>query len=221
MKKLTLTMLGTVLLFSTAVQAQEQTIKGYASVKAVVTKTDSNFWGNKKKFDPKGANIAVGVKATQNLRFEVEYNHREKADKTWYFSEIIPLAAYGERNEKMELSIQSYMLNGYFDFHNTSKFTPYIGIGFGQAKVEYDYTDNWAVYNYNTGVLVADGLDTYHASKTKFAYNISAGTSYDLNDHLALDLGLRYVDYGSFSDADGDKYKTKSKEVSFGVRYSF
>lgn len=27
--------------------------------------------------------------------------------------------------------------------------------------------------------------------------------------------------YGSFSDSDGDKYKTKSKEISFGIRYSF
>ena len=45
MKKLTLTMLGTVLLFSTAVQAQEQTIKGYVSIKAVMTKTDGIYGG--------------------------------------------------------------------------------------------------------------------------------------------------------------------------------
>ena len=44
MKKLTLTMLGAMLLFSTAVRAQETSIKGYASVKAVATKTDGNFW---------------------------------------------------------------------------------------------------------------------------------------------------------------------------------
>ncbi len=220
MKKLTLTMLGTVLLFSTAVQAQEQTIKGYVSIKAVMTKTDGSFWGNKKKFDPKGANIAVGMNVDKNMRFELEYNRREKTDKTEPYIDALGGGWFEEGIDKMELSVKSYMLNGYFDFHNASKFTPYIGIGFGQAKVEYDYTQNWAGYN-NLGVLVADGVDTYHASKTKFAYNISAGASYDLNDHLALDLGLRYVDYGSFSDADGDKYKTKSKEVSFGVRYSF
>ena len=220
MKKLTLTMLGATLLLSTAAQAQEQSIKGYASVKAVMTKTDGNYWGNKKKFDPKGANIAVGVKVDKNLRFELEYNHRETADKTEPYSEVYGGMIFAYGTEKMELSIKSYMLNGYFDFHNSSKFTPYVGIGFGQAKVEYDYSDRWADYN-NLGGLIASGVDTYHASKTKLAYNISAGASYDINDHLALDLGLRYIDYGSFSDADGDKYKTKSKEVSFGVRYSF
>ena len=219
MKKITLTMLGTVLLLSTTAQAQEQTIKGYASVKAVMTKTDGNFWGNKKKFDPKGANIAVGVKVDKNLRFELEYNHRETADKTEPYIDVLGGGWVEEGTDKMELSVKSYMLNGYFDFHNTSKFTPYVGIGFGQAKVEYDYTENWAAYN--LGAFVNRGVDTYHASKTKFAYSISAGASYDLNDHLALELGLRYVDYGSFSDADGDKYKTKSKEISFGVRYSF
>ena len=220
MKKLTLTMLGATLLFSTAVQAQETSIKGYASVKAVMTKTDGNFWGNKKKFDPKGANIAVGAKVGQNLRFEAEYNHREKTDKTEPYSYDIGGIFFDRGTDKMELSIKSYMLNGYFDFHNSSKFTPYVGIGFGQAKVEYDYSETWAVYD-NLGALINTGVDTFHASKTKFVYNISAGASYDLNDHFALDLGLRYINYGSFSDAEGGKYKTKSKEVSFGVRYSF
>ena len=220
MKKLTLTMLGATLLFSTAVQAQETSIKGYASVKAVATKTDGNFWGNKKKFNPKGANVAVGAKVGQNLRFELEYNHRESADKTETYVDNNGMLVF-EGKEKMELSAQSYMLNGYYDFHNSSKFTPYVGVGFGMAKVEYDYTDNYDIYNAGTGAYLGSDRDTYHASKTKFAYNISAGASYDINDHLALDLGLRYIDYGSFSDADGDKYKTKSKEVSFGVRYSF
>lgn len=47
MKKSTLTMLGTVLLFSTTAQAQEQSIKAYASIKAVLTKTDGK---TEKKF---------------------------------------------------------------------------------------------------------------------------------------------------------------------------
>lgn len=220
MKKLTLTMLGAMLLFSTAVQAQETSIKGYASVKAVATKTDGNFWGNKKKFNPKGANIAVGAKVGQNLRFEAEYNYREKTDKTETYVDNDGMVVF-EGKEKMELSAQSYMLNGYYDFHNSSKFTPYVGVGFGMAKIEYDYTDNYDVYNAGTGAYLGSDRDSYYASKTKFAYNISAGASYDINDHLALDLGLRYIDYGSFSDSDVDKYKTKSKEVSFGVRYTF
>lgn len=220
MKKLTVTMLGGMLLLSTAVQAQETSIKGYASVKAVATKTDGNFWGNKKKFNPKGANIAVGAKVGQNLRFEAEYNYREKTDKTAAYIDNGGMFIF-EGKEKMELSAQSYMLNGYYDFHNSSKFTPYVGIGFGMAKIEYDYTDNYDVYDASTGNYLGSSTDTYHASKTKFAYNINAGASYDINDHLALDLGLRYIDYGSFSDSDGDKYKTKSKEISFGVRYTF
>lgn len=54
MKKLTLTLLGGILFLSTAVQVQEQTVKGYASIKATVTKTDGNFLNNKKSFTRKG-----------------------------------------------------------------------------------------------------------------------------------------------------------------------
>ena len=87
MKKVVFTILGAVMLFSTAAQAQEQAIRGYASVKAVMTKTDGSFWGDKKKFDPKGINIAVGIKANKNLRLEAEYNVRESSDKTEHFFE--------------------------------------------------------------------------------------------------------------------------------------
>lgn len=220
MKKITLTMLGTALLFSTSALAQEQSVKGYASIKAVATKTESNFWGNKEKFHPKGANIAIGMKVNKNLRFEAEYGYREKSDKTEAYTEVLSQTLF-DGVEKMELSTQSYMLNGYYDFHNTSRFTPYVGIGAGMAKVKYDYSDSYDAYDSATGFYLGSDRGTYQASKTKFAYSISAGASYDIDNHLALDLGLRYVDYGSFSDADGDKYKTKSKEVTFGLRYSF
>lgn len=218
MKKITFTMLEAVMLFSTAAQAQEQTIKGYASVKTVMTKTDGSFWGDKKKFDPKGINIAVGVKTNKNLRLEAEYNYRESADKTEHYFETNGVDYIYEGTFSTELSIQSYMLNGYYDFHNTTKFTPYVGIGFGMAKIEYD--DFGAYDEYIAGVWDS-GSGHYHTSKKKLAYNISAGASYDLTDRFALDLGLRYIDYGSFSDSYGNKYKTKSKEVSFGMRYSF
>ena len=220
MKKITFTMLGAVMLFSTAAQAQEQTIKGYASVKAVMTKTDGSFWGNKKKFDPKGINIAVGVKANKNLRLEAEYNFRESADKTEPYLGTNGVKIF-DGIYKTELSVQSYMLNGYYDFHNTTKFTPYVGIGLGMAKVEYDDSDTYDVYDVGTGNYLGSYFGYYHSSKKKLTYNISAGASYELTDRLALDLGLRYIDYGSFSDSYGDKYKTKSKEVSFGMRYSF
>lgn len=220
MNKATLTMIGATLLFSTAVRAQDAAIKPYASIKAVMTKTDAEFWNNKRKFKPKGANIAVGLTSGKNLRVEAEYGYREKKKKTeGYFIDYG--AAYENGQETMELSSSSYMLNGYYDFHNESKLTPYLGAGIGLAKVTYDYSESVGLYEAGTGALLGSYAGVYRASKTKMAYALMAGAGWQIDDRLTIDAGFRYVDYGSFSDRDGDKYKTKAKELSVGLRYAF
>ncbi|MBR1778268.1 MAG: outer membrane beta-barrel protein [Alphaproteobacteria bacterium] len=78
----------------------------------------------------------------------------------------------------MEVSVQSLTLNGYYDFHNASKFTPYIGLGFGMAKVKYNYSSAYDIYV--SGSYYESDIDKYRTSKKKFAYNISVGASYDI-----------------------------------------
>ena len=214
-------MLGTALVLPLSAKAEDISVKAYAAVKAVVTKTDGKITGEKKmKFHPKGASIATGVKIGTNLRIEAEFNHRERTDKTNPFVETAGVLI-GTGFGKTELSIRSYLLNGYVDFHNDTPFTPYAGIGIGMAKVRYDYTESEDIYNIGTAAYVGSNFYHYRTSKTKYVYQIGAGVSYDINEQLALDINGRYVDYGSFTDSYGDKLKTTAKELAFGIRYSF
>ena len=74
----------------------------------------------------------------------------------------------------VDLKTSTLSLNGLVDFSNTSKLTPFIGVGIGSSKVEV------------TG-----------ANDTVMIYNVIAGGSYNLTDNL--DLVGKYT-YRLFSD---------------------
>ncbi len=87
----------------------------------------------------------------------------------------------------------TFLVNGFFDFGTFARITPYVGAGAGIA-----YTDN-GVY---TETLCTDSascnlqlrLHLYTDDRERefhFAYQLSAGASYDLNERLKLDLGYR------------------------------
>lgn len=68
--------------------------------------------------------------------------------------------------------------NLFWDFHNDSAFTPYIGAGLGLAfnYTGYDFTTN------NGDKFSVD--DRF----TNFAWNVGVGASYSFNENLALTL---------------------------------
>lgn len=87
---------------------------------------------------------------------------------------------------KSELDIQTLFFNVYYDFHNESQFTPYIGGGVGFARLELD-SDSFI-----------DGASWLSASEkeTNFAWNLGAGCSYAVSDTISFDLNYRYSDLG-------------------------
>jgi opacity protein-like surface antigen len=75
--------------------------------------------------------------------------------------------------------------------------------------------------HYNTGVQNLDYSESI--SKWNFAFALMAGFSYDISQNLKLDLGYRYVNFGSLSfksllGSAFDKNLT-SQEVRLGLRY--
>ena len=79
------------------------------------------------------------------------------------------------------------MLNGFFDLHNETPVTPYLGGGIGFASV--GLSDTRGV-DANTGAL----NDHIFRSDddTVLAYQAGAGLEVSLNRYLSLDLGYRY-----------------------------
>lgn len=126
---------------------------------------------------------------------------------------------------KNDITLNTFMINTYYDFKNQTNFTPYVSVGLGLAsikhKAQYTYTET------NSG---GSDYDAFSKSKTNsnFAWSLGLGSQYAINDNLSLDLSYRFLDAGksdvSYND-DGDtlksKVKVRSNDVMFGVLYRF
>ncbi len=91
---------------------------------------------------------------------------------------------------------------------------PYVGAGFGWANtkgcvIEDDFSgsiynlkfDNWA-----------------------FAWQVGAGTTYELTENLAFDFGYRFMKYGYAKNHDDGvlaRVRPQAHQVQFGLRYMF
>ena len=166
------------------------------------------------------------------LRAEFEYAWRGKDEK---YSTAYRLVAPGlptvNVTEKGKVGAQSFFVNAYFDIHNDTPVTPYIGAGLGLAVVSGEYrTSNDA------------GIDELNLklsnTKTNFAWNIGAGAAWKVAENVSLDLGYRYADFGKVKDSKtidltGPPYNTPdliefavdaratTHEVLLGLRFTF
>jgi len=100
-----------------------------------------------------------------------------------------------------DTSVWSGLVNGYFDFHNSSRFTPFVGGGIGLASIDIDTL----------------GLDD---DDSVFAWQVGCGVAFAINDQLNLDLTYRY-----FATEDpeyaGLNYEFSSNNFYAGLRYQF
>lgn len=117
------------------------------------------------------------------------------------------------------LSVFSTMANCYVDFHNSSRFTPYLVGGVGVAVLGLEN-----IYGTDTGSGNASKL--YHTNNDAvFAYQAGAGLGYAINRHFSVDVGYRYfgTSNGSLNNdypkASGLKYH--SHDIVAGVKYAF
>ena len=137
---------------------------------------------------------------------------------------------------RTSIGIQTLFANAYYDFHNSSAFTPYVGLGLGLSFVEMKgkYNGTW-----NSPWGSASYSDSYGTkSTTNFAWNLGGGVSYAITNQIGLDLGYRFVWIGkgetkkysmSYSYAgndyvDTEYFKTKDlkmHQVMLGMRYTF
>lgn len=158
-------------------------------------KLNDNTWGG---------HIALGAKHNA-FRIETEYNQDRSTRKM--------LSDGGDRT-KVNTKTQSLLVNAYYDFNLCSRFTPYVGIGAGIAKLN---------------VRIHEDGFTEKYTPSNFAWQIGAGVSYAATDSIDVDLGYRYVDTGAAhiykEVAGGDKWgmklNTARHELYAGIRYNF
>ena len=154
------------------------------------------------------------------LRAEFEYAWRGKKEMVnERFDAVNPP---NDGNIKSKVGAQSFFFNGYFDIHNDSPVTPYIGAGLGLARVS------------SESLVTIDNVPgnmSISKTKTNFAWNIGAGAAFEISDSVVLDVGYRYADFGKVDgstsvvvppytiNASMDT-KVKTHEVLLGLRFT-
>lgn len=155
-----------------------------------------------------------------NARAELEYSYKDKAKFNPAIEEIQVIDGSEAVNEESpfvkELKSQSLMLNGYYDFKNTSKFTPYVSAGVGVTRVK----------NATQAFFEPENITD---TDNSFTWAAGLGVAYKVTENVALDLGYRYVDAGEVEfnsyPIEGINFKTTadlaSHDYSLGIRYNF
>jgi len=159
------------------------------------------------------------------VRAEIEYAVRTNMNTEWTAN----LAPGISHNIKSEWNLQTLFANVYFDFHNSTAFTPYIGGGIGMGFINNSYKAE-------VPALAQIGMSAEYMSKstlnTVFAWNIGLGCAYAFTENFSLDLAYRFVGLGynevtartpAWLGSEKAKIGTSpyAHEFSLGVRLTF
>ena len=142
----------------------------------------------------------------QNLpiRVEAEYAVRTALNKS--YSGFVDADLW---NMKYDVNLHTIMGNVYFDLHNSTAFTPYIGAGVGIGIVRANLEARW-------GGLSREVSDF----STEFAWNVGAGCSYSFNEMVSADLAYRFLDVTE-AEIKSTKINLSTHEISLGLRLNF
>lgn len=171
--------------------------------------------------------VGVGYKFNHFFRADLTLDYRAE----WDFdgnTECLgaaPICAAGVdlNDEYGSGSMYTLLANVYFDWENSSSFTPYIGGGVGLA-----YIDVGRQYGLNVG---GTSFSSFEADGDwNFAAAAMAGVTYEVSHNFAIDANYRYLWVGDVdggeSDTPGLTGNLKYHDVDFhefrlGGRYTF
>jgi opacity protein-like surface antigen len=185
-----------------------------ASTDFVPPPEDFNDWV---EFDP---NINIGGTAGYDfgivrLEGELSYKHAGIGSVTSQSD------GFRFHNVNGSIGALAMMFNGFFDLHNNSRFTPYLGGGIGFAALHLSDTTG-----IDTRGGAAQRITLYGAGDdTVFAYQVGTGVEIALNRQCSLDIGYRYfvTDSANFDSdlAITTSLKFESHNAALGFRFKF
>ena len=175
-----------------------------------------------------GGALAVGYdfkhKFDVPIRTELEYAYMSETSAS--MSKDINATQHWAA--KQNFQAQTLFVNVYYDFHNKSSFTPYVGVGIGLAFI--NTNANFAMTDSGTPAGSWASSTGSH-TETNFAWNVGAGVGYDINERFTIDLGYRFASLGGadtkFSKDSGDDWvrgKTDNlymHQLALGLRINF
>lgn len=185
-----------------------------------ITTDDFNtpaIYNDRVEFDP-GINVGASCGydfGYLRLEGEISYKHSEIQNVTDRTDN------YSFRNPDGNIGTTAFMANAFFDLHNDSKVTPYIGGGIGFAALYQNDTNATDTRGgtFTRARLYDDGDDTV------FAYQVGVGVEIALNRRYSLDIGYRYfaTDTAAFNKDSNwsNSQKIENHNTSVGLRVTF
>lgn len=160
------------------------------------------------------------------IRTELEFTSRSSADYSYsgddlIFISIIPIP--GKNIVKNQIAVNTLMFNAYYDFKNSSDFTPYLSAGLGYAYISQKTSVDGIIDGFDKRALWSRS----HATNN-FAWSAGAGIKYTVNKDFSFDLSYKYLDAGQgevyHDDITAERYaKTtvKTHDIMLSATYHF
>lgn len=102
----------------------------------------------------------------------------------------------------VDITLFSFMFNGYYDFRTNTRLKPYVGAGIGLLNLELD--DNG-----------------FKSDDTAFGYQFTAGVALPVDRYLSLDFYYRFQGSASDFETADDDISYTSSNINAGLRYNF
>jgi len=155
-------------------------------------------------------------KEFNDLRFEINYlratvesdSFKVTSGGTGVTASVTP---------SLESKVNSYMLYGFKDFTNDTKFTPYAGIGLGIASLSADD---------QTATVDGTAYKLEGASETVFSYAFKGGVAYEIADKTSIFSEATYQNLSSYEVSEPG-FETVNYDsshhfaVTAGIKFNF
>jgi opacity protein-like surface antigen len=146
----------------------------------------------------------IGRYFTCQLRGDITVDHRFESNVHSFNGNVFS-PTYG--SQSWGFSSTAVLANIYYDFDLRSRFTPYIGFGFGAV---YDqFTRGRGVVGPANAALAGNPISVQGGDRWNMAAAVMTGFTFALRDRLSLDAGYRFLYLGKNSTG-------QITEVNFG-----
>ena len=184
----------------------------------------------------------VGYKFNKHFRTDLTFDIRTNKTITGdaecgCVADLGVPSTFDTSRQKTDVDIATFFANAYFDVGKFGGLTPYVGGGIGAAYVNYGTyisSNNPTTTNGGgpTAVLFnpsdSETQTFLGENELRFAWNLQAGASYEINDNLALDGSYRYtrIDNGRVANIVPGSDVTEESDLEghefrVGIRYTF
>lgn len=224
---------------ATMLNSSANTLEGGAILGALKNTLDNTELGSlsSTRFTP---SIAIGFDMSEMydvpVRAELAFSKGGKVEGTlngsgqvtsvWYrgtgYRETFPANLSMSQNS----SVNTIMINGYYDYDIGSSITPWFMAGVGAAFVKSTVQASGGAQSINIS------SDSVSVSKTNLAWSAGFGATWKTTAHFALDAGYRYINAGEVNldgsvnqgivSASGEsRSRLRQHSVELGMRYTF